>query len=112
MQNLQILNIINTPNAVLQGFGEKVALEVEKHLLKGEKVVLSFEGLRSVTSGFIHASIGYLYSKFDKNITTLLQLKGVENNTLWQGKIDDAIELALDKEAKKIHEQCLLELSN
>jgi hypothetical protein len=109
MQNLQILHIINTPNALLNNFGEMVAFEVEKHIAKGENVILSFEGLKGITSSFAYASIGNLYQKFGKDLTKLLTLKGIEN-PIWQNKIDDAIELALNIEAKKIHEQCLLEL--
>jgi hypothetical protein len=109
MQNLQILHIIHTPNAILRTFGEIVAVEVEKYLAKGEKVVLSFEGLKGITSSFTYASIGNLYEKFGAETKNLLTLQGIEK-AIWQTKIDDAIELALDKEAKKIHEQCLLEL--
>lgn len=94
MKELKILDIIGSPHAILHKFGEQVAKEVSKYLSEGEQVTLSFEGLKGVTSGFAHASIGQLYVDFGQDsIKKLLTLTHVSKE-IWQEKIDEAILLA------------------
>jgi hypothetical protein len=94
MKELKIIEIIGTPHAILHKFGEQVANEVRKYLSEGKQVTLSFEGLKGVTSGFAHASIGQLYADFGQDsIENLLTFTHVSKE-IWKEKIEEAILLA------------------
>jgi hypothetical protein len=99
MEELKIIDIINSQNAILHDFGIKVYDRIKHYLQKKQKVLLSFEGLKNVTSGFCNASIGKLYLQFPE-AEELIQFKGLENHSIWQEKVNSAINLA--KNPKKI----------
>lgn len=99
MEELKIIEIINSPNAILHDFGIQVYERTKLFLQENQTVLLSFEGLKNVTSGFCNASIGKLYLDFPK-AEGLLQIQGLEKHSIWQEKVSSAIDLA--KNPKKI----------
>ena len=93
MKTLIIRDIIKTRNAILHKFGLEVYSKVKALIASGEKVTLSFDGLKNVTSGFCNASVGRIYAEYT-NANELLFLDGIDQNPIWKEKIDNAIALA------------------
>lgn len=93
MKELKIIEVINTQNAILHEFGLQVFDRVKPLIEANEKVLISFEGLKNVTSGFCNASIGKLYLEF-KNADKFIHLIGLEGHPIWQEKVNSAIVLA------------------
>lgn len=110
MSLIQIHQLIGTPNAIIQKFGLQVFDEASKHLSKGEEVVLSFHDLRNATTGFFNASIGNIYKNFPDTVEHLLKLEGIDSNSDWQEKIDEAIALVRDPAKAKALDQAIAAL--
>jgi hypothetical protein len=109
MTVLKIIDIINTPNAILHSFGLKVFEVASESISKNQSVVISFQGLKNITSAFCNASIGKLYLSFPKT-SELLFFEGLENNTLWKEKVQSSIELALNPEKREQQNQAISDL--
>jgi|NGEPerStandDraft_6_1074524.scaffolds.fasta_scaffold149659_2 hypothetical protein len=109
MKELKIIDIINTQNAILHEFGLQVYDRIKPLLQANENVLLSFEGLKNVTSGFSNASIGKLFCDF-KNADQLIQLSGLEGHPLWQEKVNNAITLAKNPEIIRLQNNAISEL--
>jgi len=109
MNTLRVIDIIGTQNAILHKFGLQVFEALKPYTSSNQPIILSFEGLKNVTSGFCNASIGKAYLEFD-NTDQLLTIVGSENNPIWQEKIQDAISLATTPEKIKIQDQAVSEL--
>jgi len=71
MDNLIIKNIIESDIAVATEAGDKVFNEIVFHLNNEEKISLDFEGISILTTAFLNAAIGQLYSN-DKFSSDLL----------------------------------------
>ncbi len=56
--------IVGSPFCVSTEDGIKVFEEIRRALQQGQAVVLSFAGVDSLTSAFLNAAIGQLYSEF------------------------------------------------
>ena len=69
MENLSVKNVINSNIAVATDAGDKVFNELIANFDIGEKVRLDFEGITIITTAFLNAAIGQLYSqgKYDSN---------------------------------------------
>lgn len=106
---LNITKIIQTPNAILQKFGWKVFEEVSKELDTGHRVELSFEGLNNLTSSFCNASIGKLYTHYEKDLDQIMTITGV-NDEYWQKRIDEARSLALNPKAAEAFDSLIEKL--
>lgn len=104
MNELQVIDIIQTPHAILHKFGVLVFERVKPLIEAGEQVSLSFAGIKGMTSGFAHASVGNLYEVFGAEVGKLLVLTHVDSE-LWQSKINEAIEVATDKELASAHQE-------
>ena len=109
MEKLIIKDIIGTQNAILHKFGLQVFNSASQFISKDSPIILSFNGLKNITSAFCNASIGKLYLDFPKT-KELLYIEGVEENSIWQDKINDAINLATNPDLLKINESCIDEL--
>jgi len=107
MHTINIACLIGTPNAIIQKFGLKVFEEVSSYLEKGEKVSLSFSGLRNATTGFFHASIGNIYKKFPDTADYLLKMEGLEDMADWDEKVKDAIFLVQNPERAKALDEAI-----
>lgn len=104
MKTIKIIEVIATSSASLHTFGERVFEAVKIEIDNDEKVVLSFEGLTALTTGFLNASIGNLYFVFGNKLKDNFELQGVDKPK-WQEKIQDAIALGSDEELSKFHQE-------
>lgn len=106
---IKVRDIINTANAISHSFGLKVYQEVLPVLKNGNDVVISFEGIRNLSSGFCNASIGKLFLDFPDQSKKQLEIEGIENSR-WKRKVEDAIELATNKTKRELHEEAIADL--
>lgn len=111
MNEIKIFDIIGTPNAILHNFGLKVYDALKPYINKNIPVILSFESLKNVNSGFCNASIGKIYLEF-KNASSLLIIKGADQNPIWKEKIEDSIILATNPEKIRLQDQAVSDLLN
>ena len=63
MENLIIKNVINSSIAVATDAGDKIFNELIFAFEKGKKVKLDFEGISIISTAFLNAAIGQLYSQ-------------------------------------------------
>ncbi len=106
---LNIVEIIGTPNAIIQKFGNQVFELMSSNLNSGASVVLDFAGITNLTSGFCNASIGQIYTKYPllaQNIT----IENIDLSSVWFEKIQDAIALAQNPEKALVIDNAILEL--
>lgn len=109
MKSFNIIDIINSPNAVTHTFGIKVYEVIYPLLKERSQVKISFNGLRNVTSGFTNASIGKIYIEFPW-ASECLTLEGVETNKIWEEKVRNAINLATNQDKIKLQNEAISEL--
>jgi hypothetical protein len=69
MEKLFVKNIINSNIAVATDAGDKVFNQLIASFETGKKTSLDFEGITIMTTAFLNAAIGQLYSqgKYDSN---------------------------------------------
>lgn len=69
MENLIVKNIINSEIAVATDAGDKVFTQLIASFDSNKKVRLDFEGITILTTAFLNAAIGQLYSqgKYDSD---------------------------------------------
>lgn len=75
----KITDITGTPFCVTSEQGDSVREEFEKYLQSGNKVSISFEEIRLVTSAFLNTAIGALYQ--DLSVADVSEHLSVENIT-------------------------------
>jgi hypothetical protein len=109
MREIKIIDIIGTPNAILHNFGLKIYDVLKPYISQNIPVVLSFDSMKNVTSGFCNASIGKIYSEF-RNASSLLNIKGAEHNSIWQEKIQDSITLATNPDKIRLQDEAVSDL--
>lgn len=110
MKKILIKDIIGTSNAIIQKFGLEVFREIKDLIGAETQVLLSFEGLTNVTSGFCHASIGNIYQAFPDKADKFLFIDGIDKNLIWQEKVKDAITLATNPIKSKELDSAISEL--
>lgn len=64
MNNIKVSDVISGSFAVATEDGQKIYLLLENSLSNKRKVNLDFEGIHVMTTAFLNAAIGQLYSKF------------------------------------------------
>jgi|688.fasta_scaffold201800_2 hypothetical protein len=103
-----ITHIINSPLAAFHSEGLKVYPVLEKAFLKGEDLLVSFEGINRCTTQFLNASVGKLYMKYDpRKLNSLIsfadysqiphfsdKLEEVKSNAISSKEYDNLIESA------------------
>lgn len=107
---IKIIDIINTPNAILQKFGWEVFEEVAQSLRDGKAVELSFENIENLTSSFCHASIGKLYAEFGAELDKKLNLTYLKEDNYWSDRVHEAKSLALNPEEQAIMNDLIADL--
>lgn len=107
---IKIINIINTPNAILQKFGWEVFEKVAQSLRDGKAVELSFEGIENLTSSFCHASIGKLYAEFGAELDEKLNLAYLKKDNYWLDRVNEAKYLALNPEEQVVINDLIADL--
>lgn len=108
MKKIIILNIIETPNAIISSYGNLIYNEIVSAFDENDKVLLSFKGLKNCNSAFLNSCIGELYRVFPSDeIKERLILEDIDNE-IWLRKIEDTIFFATNsEEAKRYHEAVL-----
>lgn len=86
---LKVYDIIGTSNAILHSIGLKLYEELYGEIKKTDKIVLDFDHIDNVTSGFCNASLGKLALEFN-NLKDIIETKNV-NNPLFDTKIKNAL---------------------
>ena len=79
MKKIIILDIIGTPNAIITAFGVQIFQILKPEIDAGNKVVLSFAGLKNCNSHFLNPSVGELYLIFGEKLKELLIFEDLEN---------------------------------
>ena len=102
MEFIKVVDIINTPHAIIQKFGFQVFYILKDLLNKDQEIILSFDGIENMTSGFCNASVGNIYRIFPDKADKFLKFQDLDKNQLWKEKIDSAIYLAKNSEKSKI----------
>jgi len=103
--------IVGSPLCVASDDGQKVYDRIAQSLRDGQKVIVSFYNVTSLTSAFLNAAIGQLYGKFSADqIRTNLQVKDMvpEDLALLKRVVDTAKEYFKDPERFTKAEQAAL----
>jgi hypothetical protein len=106
---LNIVEIIGTPNAIIQKFGNQLFELISTNLNSGTSVVLDFHGIKNLTSGFCNASIGQIYTKYPLLAQNII-IENMDQSSVWFEKIQDSITLAQNPEKALIIDNAILEL--
>jgi len=93
MTEINIAELIGTPNAIIQKFGLQVFDETVALIDSGNQVLLNFSDLKNTTTGFFHACIGNLYKKYGEDFFQLVNVSGLHKKEDWKEKYDEAINL-------------------
>lgn len=94
---ISVFDIIQNETAAFQEEGEMIYILLEKSILKGEAVELSFEEIEMCSSRFLNASIGRLYSNYGQDrVNSFLTVSGItQDNEVISSSIERAIDIAL-----------------
>lgn len=107
MKRVSIIEIINTPNAIIKKFGEHLYLTLLPQIKLNQPVCIDFKGLNNLTSGFCNASIGRLYFEFPSTAPILISFDNLSNNEIWSEKVNDAIYLAKNPNKAQLQDSAL-----
>lgn len=108
--SIKVSDAIGTPNAILHSFGMTIYNTAKPIVQENQPVIIDFNGIRNLTSAFLHASIGNLMT-VNPNSVHLITVNGLTNPE-WNEKLQEAIELALNPEKKDAIASELNELFN
>jgi len=64
--SIRVFEVVGSPLCVASDDGQKVHDQIAAALRAGRKVELSFQNVSSLTSAFLNAAIGQLYSEFSE----------------------------------------------
>ena len=101
---LSILEVVGSPLCVASDDGQKVHDRIAAAMKEGQGVTVSFLNVSSLTSAFLNAAIGQLYSSFSENeIRSKLKVADLEpdDRELLKRVVDTAKEYFKDPERFK-----------
>jgi len=101
---LSILEVVGSPLCVASDDGQKVHDRIAAAMKEGQGVTVSFLNVTSLTSAFLNAAIGQLYSSFSENeIRSKLKVADLEpdDRELLKRVVDTAKEYFKDPERFK-----------
>lgn len=101
---LRVFEVTGTPFCVASDDGQKVHDQIAEALRADAKVVVSFQNVKSLTSAFLNAAIGQLYSEFkEEKLKESLSVADIEadERTLLKTVVDTAKEYFKDPERLK-----------
>jgi hypothetical protein len=104
METVNVIDIIGSASAISPRAGLKaydfVAAEIEhKHFLH-----INFAGVQDLTSAFCNAFIGKLYMNFDRSLLdSMVHINGIDKSNIWYNKIENAIYLGTNENARTLH---------
>ena len=80
---LNVFEIIGSPLCVASDDGQKVYERIQKALIQGRSVTLSFMNVTSLTSAFLNAAVGQLYGESsEEEIRAKLTVRDMEPDDL------------------------------
>lgn len=83
MSTLRVKDLIKIDFAVTTDDGDSVFKVLDHHFQNGEKITLDFSEISILTTAFLNAAIGQLYSKYTSEvISTYLGLDKISNSDL------------------------------
>lgn len=107
---INIAEQIGTSNAIIQNLGNQIFEAASSFVKSGKSIILDFDGVKNLTSGFCNASIGQLYSTFPSLSSEKIIIENVDKSSIWYEKIQDSIILAQNPEKADIIDNAILAL--
>jgi hypothetical protein len=105
---VNLIDIIGSSSAVSPRKGLVAYDFVAPKIFSGESIDVSFEGITDLTSAFCNAFIGKLYMTLDTDVVkTKLRLSGIAAEHVWMRKIENAILLGSNENARNFHHENL-----
>ncbi|MEQ1679793.1 MAG: DUF4325 domain-containing protein [Nitrospira sp. CG24B] len=107
---LSIFEIVGSPLCVASDDGQKIHDRIADALKEGQSVALSFLNVTSLTSAFLNAAVGQLYSSFtEEQIRSKLRVTDLQpdDRALLKRVVDTAKEYFKDPERFKKAEQAV-----
>lgn len=81
MEIFKVKDLIKVDFAVTTDDGDSVFKILDRHFQDGEKIILDFSEIYILTTAFLNAAIGQLYSKYtSEDISSYLKLENVSNS--------------------------------
>jgi len=99
--SLKVLEVIQTPNAILGSQGEKLYEALMPLLAAGQVVELDFSDLRVLNSGFCNASVGRIYRELGADKAEAQLITSGTANERQESALNDAISLGQDPDLLK-----------
>ncbi|HXL57300.1 MAG TPA: DUF4325 domain-containing protein [Chitinophagaceae bacterium] len=87
MTSIKLKDIIQTEYALSHSSAKAFLRELLYYIPFRRTIIISFEGISSVSSSFIHDSLGALYVNYKKEADDYLIITDI-NNDIWNEKID------------------------
>ncbi|MDR3711180.1 MAG: DUF4325 domain-containing protein [Puia sp.] len=111
METVKLVDIIGSASAVSPRTGMIAYDFVTSRISSGTPVRVSFAGIEDLTSAFCNSFIGKLYMNFDPSVLkSLFQIEGIPEGHIWQKKIQSAILLGTNENARNLHKDNLAEV--
>ena len=111
MEAVKVVDIINSKSAVSPRAGIKAYDFIADRLSQNRQLVVSFDGVEDLTSAFCNSFIGKLYMNFDPEVlNSSIQFSGVEQDHVWHKKIQNAILLGTNENARTLHKENLADV--
>ena len=96
VMKLSVSQILNSESAIFHDEGLKVYDEIHKYVTNGEIVELSFLGISTCSTQFMNACIGKMYLVYSRQADDLLKTIDFDQMPLFESKLKDVIENALN----------------
>jgi len=104
MDTIKVIDIIGTKSAISPRTGLKAYEFVASELSQQHPLHISFEGVTDLTSAFCNSFIGKLYMNFGQPLVdSLVHINGVDKENIWYKKIESAIYLGTNEQARNLH---------
>jgi STAS-like domain of unknown function (DUF4325) len=101
MEAIKLIDIIKSEFATSPKKGLLAYDFVADIISSNKDVLVSFDGIEDCTTAFCNAFIGKIYMDFDiEKINTLLHIKDLPSNSIWEKKIKNAILLGSNENAR------------
>lgn len=90
---VRVADLINTTRAVDAAAGERVFSEICPLLQRGDKVLLSFDGISLVITAFLNAAIGKLFGVIPPDkVSELLEVRDLDD--AFHGTLESSLEIS------------------
>jgi len=108
MNTIKVIDIIGTNSAISPRTGLKAYEFVASEINQQHTLNLTFEGVTELTSAFCNFFIGKLYMNFGQPlIDSMVHINGIEESNIWFKKIQEAIYLGTNEQARNLHKSNL-----